>query len=182
MDQAELTMISNIEKNTGISLAEWIKIVQNENFEKHGQIVSFLKEKHSFTHGFANLIAHKSKKSDAGSIEDKSELITKQYKGKEHFLLIFEKLSKHIETLGTDIEVSPKNTSVSFRRKKQFALLQPATKTRFEIGLNIKGTDAHGKLITSNNAMCSHKINITNMNDIDSEVLNWLKTAYDNAK
>jgi hypothetical protein len=61
--------------------------------------------------------------------------------------------------------------------------LQPATKTRFEIGINLKGQPAEGKLeaITSANAMCSHKINLTDVKDIDTEVIGWLKLAYDNA-
>ncbi len=82
MDPAEITMINNLQKNTGKSLEDWIQIVRKENFEKHGQIVSYLKEKHSFTHGFANLVAHKAKSSDAGSAENKDELIDKQYIGK----------------------------------------------------------------------------------------------------
>ena len=88
MDQAELTMIDNLKKNTGKWLDEWIQIVKQQNFEKHGQIISFLKEKHAFTHGFANLVAHKAKSSDAGSVENKDELIEKQYKGKEHLNLL----------------------------------------------------------------------------------------------
>jgi len=84
---------------------------------------------------------------------------------------------------GGDIEVAPKNNYVSLRRKKQFVILQPSTKTRFEIGLNLRGHEPEGRLeaITSANAMCSHRINISDTKDIDNEVIGWLKTAYDNA-
>jgi len=183
MDQAEKTMIDNLFKNTGKTLEQWIEIVKQKNFAKHGEIINFLKDEHGFSYGFANLVAHKSKGSDAGSVEDSSELIEKQYKGKEHFMPIYETLMAEIMKFGNDIEVAPKNAYVSLRRKKQFALLQPATKTRFEIGLIIKGQDAKGVLevIPAANAMCSHKINIESEQDITSEVLNWIKVAYDKA-
>ena len=183
MDQAEKTMIDNLFKNTGKTLEQWIEIVKQKNFAKHGEIINFLKEEHGFSYGFANLVAHKSKGSDAGSAEDSSELMEKQYKGKEHFRPLYETLMAEIMKFGNDIEVAPKNAYVSLRRKKQFALLQPATKTRFEIGLIIKGQDAKGVLevIPAANAMCSHKINIESEQDITSEVLNWIKVAYDKA-
>ena len=57
MDKGTQTMIENLHKNTGKNLEDWITIVKNENFVKHGEMVSFLKEQHSLTHGFANLIA-----------------------------------------------------------------------------------------------------------------------------
>ncbi|RYZ46484.1 MAG: DUF4287 domain-containing protein, partial [Sphingobacteriales bacterium] len=92
------------------------------------------------------------------------------------------KLIEEIATFGKDIEVAPKNTYVSLRRKKQFAILNPATKTRFEVGINLKGQDPKGKLEPEkSNAMCSHKINLTNISDIDNEVIEWIKTAYDHA-
>jgi len=120
MDQAEKTMLDNLYKNTGKTLDQWIEIVKKQNFEKHGQIIKFLKEKYSFTHGFANLVAHKSKGSDAGSVKDKNELIEKQYNGKEHFLPIYNKLLSEIKKFGKDMEIAPKNAYVSLRRKKQF--------------------------------------------------------------
>jgi predicted transport protein len=176
-------MIENLEKNTGKSLSQWIAIVQQEQLEKHGQIIKFLKETHGFTHGFANLVAHKSRQSDAGSATDKNELIDQQYTGKEHFKPLYEQLLARIQQLGNDVEVAPKKAYVSLRRKKQFALLKPATKTRFEIGLNIKGQPAQGKLtaITKANAMCSHQINLTGTEDLDEEVFNWLQKAYEGA-
>ncbi len=183
MDQAEKTMLENLHKNTGKTLKQWIEIVNKQNFEKHGQIITFLKEKYSFTHGFANLVAHKSKGSDAGSVENKDKLIEKQYKGKEHFLPLYNTLLKEIKKFGKDIEIAPKNAYVSLRRKKQFAILQPAAKTRFEIGLNLKGQKPKGKLevITKANSMCSHKIDLAELKDVNKEIVDWIKLAYDNA-
>ncbi|HEY0899357.1 MAG TPA: DUF4287 domain-containing protein [Sphingobacteriaceae bacterium] len=183
MDKATQTMIENLHKNTGKTLEQWMDLVRKESFGKHGEVVKFLKETHGLTHGFANLIAHKAKGSDAGSAENQDELIEKQYQGKEHFKPLYQKLMAEILSFGQDVEVAPKNAYVSLRRKKQFATLQPATKTRFEIGINLKGQAAQGKLeeIKSANAMCSHKMNLTGDNDLDSEVLRWIRTAYDNA-
>ncbi len=145
--------------------------------------MKFLKEEHSLTHGFANLIALKYRAADAGSASNEDELVAKQYQGKEHFKPLFEKLMNEIKKFGNDVEAAPKNAYVSLRRKKQFAILQPATKTRFEIGINLKGHPADGRLesITAANAMCSHKINLADIKDADKEVIAWLKKAYDSA-
>ncbi|MBN1649941.1 MAG: DUF4287 domain-containing protein [Bacteroidales bacterium] len=183
MDKAEQTMIENLHKNTGKTLDEWIKIVQHEKIEKHSQIIKFLKEQHAFTHGFANLVAHKAKGSDAGSANNTTDLIDKQYQGKEHFKALYDHLLLEIQKFGKDIEIAPKVAYVSLRRKKQFAILQPATKTRFEIGINLKGQEAKGKLesINTSNSMCSHKIKLSDLSDIDNETIDWLRAAYENA-
>lgn len=182
MDKATETMIENLHKNTGKSLEQWIDIVKSQKFVKHGEIIKFLKEKQGLTHGYANLIAHKAKGSDAGSATDPDDLITKQYLGKEHFMPIYDKLIAEVLSYGKDIELAPKNSYVSLRRKKQFAILKPATKTRFEIGLNLKGQDPKGKLMAEKpNSMCTHKINIHAIQDVDQEVLDWIRTAYEGA-
>jgi hypothetical protein len=73
MDKATQTMIDNLHKNTGKSLEQWIEIVKSQNFAKHGEIIKFLKEQHEFTHGFANLVAHKANESDAGSADNQND-------------------------------------------------------------------------------------------------------------
>jgi predicted transport protein len=182
MDKATQTMIDNLHKNTGKTLDTWIEMVRKENFPKHGEIIQFLKEQHGLTHGFANLIAHKSKGTDAGSADNLDDLITKQYQGKEHFKPLYDQLISAIQQFGNETEIAPKMTYVSLRRKKQFAILNPATKTRFEIGINLKGQAPKGKLVAEKpNSMCSHKISISDINEIDNEVLAWIKLAYDNA-
>ena len=183
MENAAQTMIDNLHKNTGKTLEQWIEIVVKENFEKHGEIIKFLKEKHQFTHGFANLVAHKARNSDAGSVKNTDDLIVSQYQGKEHLKPIYKKLIAEILSFGNDIEIAPKNTYVSLRRKKQFAILNPATKTRFEIGINLKGQEPTEKLEAEKpNSMCSHKIKVADVSEINTEILNWIKTSYENAK
>ena len=175
-------MIDNLYKNTGKTLEQWMAIVNKENFAKHGEIVKFLKEKHELTHGFANLVVHKAKATDAGSAENPDNLVAGQYKGKENLKPIYDKLMAQIENFGQDIEIAPKNAYVSLRRKKQFATLGPATKTRFDVGINLKGEPANGRLEAEKpNAMCSHKIKITDIEEVDKEVISWLKKAYENA-
>ena len=183
MDDATKTMIENLKKKTGKSLEQWITIVRKQNFTKHGEILKFLKSEHDFTHGYANLVAMKSRGADAGSVENKDDLVTAQYKGKEHFKPLYDQLLKEVLKFGKDVEVAPKKAYVSLRRKKQFGCLNPATKSRFEVGINLKGHKSQGKLqeISKANAMFSHKIDLKGEEDIDQEVLDWLKKAYENA-
>ena len=57
----EKAMIKNMVDKTGRSIDDWIKIVSKQKINKHNEIVHFLKREYSITHGYANLIAHKSK-------------------------------------------------------------------------------------------------------------------------
>ena len=71
---------------------------------------------------------------------------------------------------------------MSLKRKKQFIVLIPASKTRFEIGFNLKGVEPKGKLEAEKpNGICSHKINLTDISEIDKEVIDWVRLAFDNA-
>ena len=57
----ERAMLKNMIEKTGKPIEVWIKIVKKKNSLKHGEIVKFLKKQYSLTHGYANLIAWKSK-------------------------------------------------------------------------------------------------------------------------
>jgi len=176
-------MIDNLKKNTGKSLDEWIAIVKKTGIEKHGEIIKYLKSEHNFTHGFANLVSLKSRGTDAGSAENPESLVQAQYKGKDGLRILYEKIIDEVEKFGKDIEISPKRAYVSLRRKKQFALVQPSTKTRLDIGINIKGQNPSGRLENSGsfNTMCSHRVRTEQISDINEELVGWLKLAYDAA-
>jgi len=183
IQQATENMIKNLEEKTGKTLNEWIKIANSAGLKKHGELVAMLKSKHGLTHGYANLVVHKALQSDAGSAGDDGDLVNAQYKGKEELHKFYEKIIGGINAFGGDVELSPKKAYVSVRRKKQFAIIQPTTKTRLDVGINLKGTTPAGKLEASGsfNAMCTHRVRIENQKDISKELFDWLKQAYEQA-
>ena len=179
-DKAFETMINNMPEKTGKSLEEWLVILKNENFEKHGLAVKFLKTEHGVTHGYANTIVALSRKTPESNTVD---LVANQYKGKEHLAPIYALLKKKIQAFGKDVEFAPKKTYVSIRRNKQFALIQPSTKKRIDLGINLKGKAPEGKIEASGsfNAMVSHRVRLESKEDVTKDVLAWLKEAYQNA-
>ncbi|WP_299314696.1 DUF4287 domain-containing protein [uncultured Aquimarina sp.] len=176
MDIALQTMISNMPKKTGKSLDEWKKILKEKSFSKHGEAMKFLKDEHGVTHGFANTIIALSKESN----ETLDDLVTNQYKGKESLLPIYQKLLTVVNSFGADVINTPKKTSVSIIRKKQFALIKPATKTRIDLGLKLKDASTTDRLLDSGpfGTMCTHRVQLTSIDQIDSELTEWLKEAY----
>ena len=164
---------------TGKPLEYWIKVVQESKIQKHKAIIDFLKSEHDFTYGFANFVSLKSRKSDAGSM-DNTDLLTNQYKGKENLKPIYEKLLEKISEFGNDITITSKKDSVSFIRKRQFTLIKPATKTRIDLGLKLKGKELTERLENSGpfGAMCTHRVRLGSIEDVDSELIEWIKEAY----
>lgn len=169
-------------EKTGKSLEYWIEVVQQSKIEKNKAIIEFLKTEHGFTYGYANFVALKAKKSDAGSIDD-ADLLAQQYKGKEQLKPIYEKLLTVIDTFGNDITKTPKKNSVSIIRKKQFALIKPATKTRIDLGLKIKDKPTTDRLENSGpfGTMCTHRVQLASVEEVDKELVDWLTEAYEKA-
>ena len=175
------SMISNLPANTGKSLPEWLKIARAAKLSKHGEIVKYLKSEHGLTHGYANLVAAKSLESAAG-VPPGGDLVAAQYAGAKSALRpVYDAVIAAVSKFGKDVEVSPKKTYVSLRRNKQFAILQPSTATRFDVGLNLKGVPADGRLEAAGsfNSMVSHRVRLENKSDVDRELVDWLKQAYD---
>ncbi|MBK7657725.1 MAG: DUF4287 domain-containing protein [Betaproteobacteria bacterium] len=183
VDAATATMIANYEKNTGKPLEAWVALARKEKLSKHGEIVKWLKEKHAMGHGYANLVAQRTLAGDAPE-PAADDLLAGQYAGAKAALRpAYDKLAGEIAKFGADVEFSPKKAYVSLRRKKQFGLVQPSTADRLDIGINLKGVAAKGRLEASGsfNAMVSHRVRVAKAADIDGELIGWLRAAYDQA-
>lgn len=180
MDKALQTMINNMPEKTGKSLDEWKTVLKTRSFSKHSEAVNFLKKEHGVTHGFANTIVVLSKEDQATS----EDLVTNQYKGKEGLQPIYDSLLSFVKNLGDDVVITPKKTTVSVIRKKQFALIKPATKTRVDLGLKIKDKPITDRLENSGpfGSMCTHRVQLTDAGQVDAELKAWLKEAYQKAE
>ncbi len=179
MDKALQTMIENMPEKTGKSLSEWKKVLTSMAFSKHSEAVSFLKKEYQVTHGFANTIVALSKEENHSA----KDLVKSQYEGKEGLLPVYEKLIAVVKDFGKDVTITPKKTSVSIIRKKQFCLIKPATKTRIDLGIKLKDMPKTERLESSGpfGTMCTHRVRLSKMSDIDSELIAWLREAYDHA-
>lgn len=176
------TMIANMKEKTGKTLEQWLSVAKKTGAAKHGAIVKALKTDHGLTHGYANLVAHKLLKSDAGSqAAGGTDLVAAQYAGPKAGLRpIYDAVIGVARSFGKDVEIAPKKTYVSLRRSKQFAIVQPSTRTRVDLGINLKGEPAAGRLEKSGsfNAMVSHRVRLEKPADVDKDVKAWLKKAW----
>jgi predicted transport protein len=183
LDQAYENQLKNIETATGKSIAEWIAVIKASGLEKHGELVAMLKTNYGMGHGNANMLVHTAKQSHAGAEANETDWIAEQYQGKENLKAWYDVVMEKVQALGTDVELSPKKAYMSLRRKKQFAIIQPSTKTRLDIGLNIKGMapEANLEAAGSWNAMCTHRIKVEDAAALNEQLFGWIKKAYEQA-
>lgn len=185
LDKAVQTQLENIQKKTGKSLAELAALIHSSGLTKHGEIRDYLKRELGLGHGDANALVHAVLKSDGQrAAEGKGEdaVLDEIYSGpRAGFRPIHEKLMKEIQKFG-ELEVAPKKGYVSLRRKKQFAMIGPKTNTRFEVGINAKDFKKDPRLIEQpKGSMCNYVVNLSDIRDVDAELIAWLRSAFESA-
>ena len=179
LDDPAVRMRANIEARTGKSLAAWINIARKLGTDNHNDVVAFLKHEGPMSHGYANMIAHEARRPDAVAEEDPIDAL---FAGSKVVLRpIYDVIVKTVGTFGHNIELVRKKTCVSLRRSRQFALIEPSTPTRLDIGLNLAGVPAGGRLEAAGtwNGMVSHRVRLASVEAFDLEVKRWMKQAYD---
>ncbi|WP_435747480.1 DUF4287 domain-containing protein [Microbacterium sp. PMB16] len=179
VDAATQTMIDNLPAKTGRELPAWFATLDAAAIDGHGAAVAFLKSEHGVTHGFANLIVklHRSQ----GETVTAEGLVDAQYEGRKAGLRpVYESLVAAASALGDDVEVSPKKTGVSLRRHKQFALVEAPSAARISVGINLRDV-APTERLRSASGMCTHRVDVTSVEEVDAELLGWLRDAYDRA-
>jgi predicted transport protein len=174
------TQIANIEASTGRSLADWIGIVRASGIEKHAQAVAMLKAEHGLGHGNANIIVVKAREADAGGAQSDDALIASHYSGRNAPLRpAYDAVVATVRGFGDDVELAPKKTYVSLRRRKQFAQVGPAA-GQLEVGLNLPDKETTDRLRPTS-GMASHRVRIDDASGLDAELIGWLREAYERA-
>ena len=182
-EEGMATLLKNLYEKTGKSIDEWVVIAKSSGLKLHKPLVAMLKADHGLLHGYANQIALRAVKADDAPVVD--DPIAAQYAGPKAALRpIYDALHNALKDLGDDIEVSPKKGYVSLRAAKHFGMIQPSTATRVDLGLILKGVEPQGRLEVSGsfNAMFTHRIKLGRLDDVDDEVVGWLRRAYEMQK
>ncbi len=187
VDKAIQTQLTNIQIRTGKSLDELRAILQQSGLTKHSEIRAMFQRDLGLGYGDANMLAQILRKTDAeGSnavqAETPDDVVNALYTGaKADLRPIHDRLMAEIAQLGA-FEIAPKKGYLSLRRKKQFAMIGPATNTRVEVGLNMKGVDATARLAEMpSGGMCNYKVKVIDVAEVDTELIAWIKRAYESA-
>ena len=173
------SMVDNLMKNTGRSLEEWFVVLDGTELTKHTELMNHLKQAYGVSHGFANGIVLRYRERGTAASDD--DLVGAQYAGAKAALRpIYDAIVAAVTAFGADVEVVSKRTGVSLRRSKQFAVVEAPSAKRVQLGIQLKG-DAITDRLLAGNAMCSHKVNLGQVEGVDDELVGWLREAYERA-
>ncbi len=174
--------LKNIEKRVGKSLQELGRHLEDSGKTKHGELVAHLKETLGMGHGDANAVVKHHLSQAAGGPKGEADAVDEMYSGAKAVLRpIHDAVMAQVSRLG-EFETAPKKGYVSLRRRKQFAMVGPATNTQIEIGLNMKGATGTDRLKEqAPGGMCSHKVRLGSVDDVDAELTSWLTIAFESA-
>jgi hypothetical protein len=187
LDQARDTQLRNIESKTGKTLAQLRTELQGSGLGKHGDLRSFAMSTFGLGHGDANMLVHLALASDGQSAAQATGLSAEDVvagiypEKKAPLRQIHDRLMASVATFG-EFEVAPKKGYVSLRRKKQFAMIGPGGATRVDVGLNMKGVPPTERLLAEKpGGMCQYKVKVAGTQEVDAELIGWLRQAYDAA-
>ena len=182
LQAAIATQMRNIEAKTGKTFAQLCQLIAGSGLTKVGEQRSMLMEELGLGYGDANTLALQAKQAAAPAPPANADPLDAIYTGaKAPLRALHERLAAEIDKLGAH-EKAPKKTYISMRRKKQFAMLGPATKDQIELGLNAKGLPASGRLkALPPGGMCQYSVRLSAAGEIDAELMGWVRAAFEAA-
>lgn len=186
-------VIANMKSKTGRSLDEWIKLCNRNGPKTEVERRDWLKKDHKLGTNYAWWIAERSvgKNVDEGDpdayLRDAEKYVKQMFSGKRESLKpIYERLLKLGLGLGKDAKACPCQTMVPLYRENVFAQIKPATNTRIDLGLSLRGQKVPKRLIDTGGEKkgdrITHRIPIESVDQIDGDVKKWMKKAYDLAE
>jgi Domain of unknown function (DUF5655)/Domain of unknown function (DUF4287) len=184
--------VAELKEKTGRGLNEWIAFLEAEGPRIEKERREWLKSEHKLGTNSAWWIAERAEGKGGEDADPDSYLraavayVEEQYAGpKEKLRPIFDKLVKLGKSLGSDVKACPCKTIVPLYREHVFAQIKPTTNTRVDLGFALakhKGKVPKRLIDTgglSKKDRITHRIEVKSLSEINDEVKNWLRTAYE---
>jgi hypothetical protein len=182
--------IDELKEKTGLSLAEWLKLIKKEGPDTEAECRAWLKAKHNLGTNKAAWFAERAfgtgtfDEDPEAYLESAERFVVEMYAGKKAALKpIYDELLELGLGLAKDVKACPCQTIVPLYRNHVFAQIKPTTNTRIDMGFALKDTKVTGRLIDTGGFAkkdrITHRIPITMLEEIDAEVRHWLQVAYD---
>jgi hypothetical protein len=183
LDPAVATQVANLQQRCGQSLDALFAHLRASGLEKHAALRDVLKRDHGLGHGDANLVVHLFlQAAQPAPVDAAADPLADIYVGpKADLRAIHEAIMVQVQAFGV-FDIAPKKGYVSLRRKKQFAMVGPATKSQVEVGLNAKGLTGGARLVEqAPGGMCNYKVRLASVAEVDAELIGWLHAAFEAA-
>ncbi len=182
--------IETLPAKTGRSLDEWLELIRRNAPATHKERHEWLKQEYKLGTNTAWWLADRTEgkgaedSDDAAYLQAAEEYVEAMFAGaKARLRPVYEALLKLGRSQGKDVKACPCKTIVPLYRQHVFAQIKPSTRTRIDFGLALKDTKAVGRLIDTGGYAkgdrITHRFAITALDDIDDEVKQWLRKAYE---
>jgi hypothetical protein len=173
--------LDNIKAKTGKTPQDFGRLAAEKGLTKHGEITAWLKAEEGLGHGHANAVVAALRNAGAPRREPEQKLDALFSGKKAIWRGSCDALIADVGRFGPDVSAEANRTYVNLLRGgKKFGIIQCASVERLDIGVKLKGVAAEGRLQPAGswNAMVTHRVSVTDPNQIDAELLAWLKRAY----
>jgi len=183
--------IAELKPNTGRTLEEWLALTKKDGPKDAAARRDWLKSKHKLGTNAATWISERV--DGKGREEDSPEnylaaaprYVDEQYAAaKSHLRPIYDALLALGKSLGADVKACPCKTMVPLYRHHVFAQIKPTTNSRIDLGLcfTTYKQKLPARLIDTGGLAkkdrITHRIPIQSLTNIDPELKQWLKAAY----
>lgn len=185
-------IINNLPKTTGRSIDAWIALVKKNGPSGEQERREWLKKAYKLGGTTASMITDRVAGKGAEDTDGEAYLkaaagyVEAMYAGAKAGLRpLHDALIALGQSLGDDVKICPCQTIVPFYREHVFAQIKPSTRTRIDFGFALKGAKKKpSKRLLDTGGLAkgdriTHRIEITALADIDAEVKEWLKIAYE---
>jgi hypothetical protein len=179
-------IIRNLKDKTGRSIGQWADLVGSKApAGTRKERIAWLQREHALGHTQASMIVDWVDRPEVFEDRDPAALVEAMFKGKEPINPIYTRLASVIQELGDDVRLEPRQTYVAFSRVRQFAVLQPSTATRLDVGLVLPDAAETPRLRAAGSfgsGRISHRVSLAHEDEIDAELTGWLNDAYEVAE
>ncbi|MDA4112911.1 MAG: DUF4287 domain-containing protein [Thaumarchaeota archaeon] len=173
--------LDNIKAKTGKTPADFLALAGKKGLAKRGELMAWLKAEYGLGHGHANLIAGMIVHAEEPD-PPPAESIAALFGGtKARWRGTYDRLVVEVEKSGAGVKTSPTSSYISLLHGgKKFAIVQP-TSERLDIGIKLKGVEPKGRLEAAGawNSMVTHCVRISDPKQVDQQVLDWLREAFE---
>jgi hypothetical protein len=177
--------LDSIKAKTGKTAEDFQLLAIKKGLTNRADLMAWLKKDFDLGYGHGNLIAHLILHHGEAA-PTKTDKLSGLFAGKKaSWRKSYDVLAAKVAKFGEDVGVFPGGTYINLNRgEKKFAILQPSSADRFDIGIKLKGVKAAGRLEAAGswNSMVTHRVRVSDPKEVDAEIIAWLKKAYAEVK